>query len=347
MPFLVDFDDVEKAGLLRWEEIIGLTEKALSDLGNFGEQVNHPRRRLHCPTLTRISIHAGACTPLGLLGMMIHSELPVVSEGGKALPVQKVKGRGDYVYVLYEASTAKLAAIIRRKRDQRGVDYRTAAASAVGTRRLMRGDSRNLALFGSGHQARSHLAALSISTKLKSVRVFSPNVEHRKGFSAEMEKELALEVKPVEEPRIALKDADVVVEASNTTVPVFSGKWLEKGMHVTSIAGSNRELAAQQGVIRKAMDEETIRRSDLVFVNLREQTRQDQQGEIFECIRQGGLSWEEVHEIGDLVAGKVKGRGNGSQITFYNNNAGMGVVDVALAAHVYRLALDHGLVKEI
>jgi ornithine cyclodeaminase/alanine dehydrogenase-like protein (mu-crystallin family) len=347
MALLIDFDEVERRGLIDWKDVIDLTEKALADLGAYGEQVNHPRRRLHCPSLTRISLHAGAAMPYGLLGMMIHSELPIVSAEGKALPAQVVKGRGDYIYVLYEAETAALAAIIRRRRDQRGVDYRTAATSAVGTRRLMRADSRNLALFGSSHQARSHLYAFHQFMDLKRVRVFSPNPEHRKSFCREMESALALAMEPVDSPDAALKDADVVLEATNTTVPVFSGGMLAPGMHVTSIAGSNRELAAQQGVVRKGIDEETIKRSAAIFVNVKEQTRQDRQGEIFQAVTRGDLSWDRVGDIGDLVTGKTAGRKNPSEITFYNNNAGMGVVDVSLAAHVYRLAKEHGLGREL
>jgi len=347
MALLIDFDEVERQGLIDWKEVIELTEKALADLGTYGEQVNHPRRRLHCPSFTRISLHAGAAMSHGLLGMMIHSELPVVSADGKALPAQVVKGRGDYVYVLYDAETAALAAIVRRRRDQRGVDYRTAATSAVGTRLLMRQDSRNLALFGSSHQARSHLHALSRVMDLQRVRVFSPNPEHRKSFCREMESALALTIEPVESPADALADADVVLEASNTTVPVFPGRMLAPGVHVTSIAGSNRELAAQQGVVRKGVDEETIKRSDGIFVNVKEQTRQDRQGEIFQAVSRGHLTWESIGEIGDLATGKIAGRKNGSEVTFYNNNAGMGVVDVSLAAYVYQRAKQHGLAREL
>lgn len=347
MALLIDFDEVERRGLIDWKDVIDLTENALADLGAYGEQVNHPRRRLHCPSLTRISLHAGAAMPYGLLGMMVHSELPIVSEGGKALPAQVVKGRGDYVYVLYEAENAALAAIVRRRRDQRGVDYRTAATSAVGTRLLMRQNSRNLALFGSSHQARSHLLALNRVMRFNRVRVFSPNPEHRKTFCREMESALSLAMEPVDSPAGALIDTDVVVEASNTTVPVFPGRLLQPGMHVTSIAGSNRELAAQQGVVRRGVDEETIAGSDAIFVNVKEQTRQDRQGEIFQAVDRGRLSWERIGEISDLVTRKVAGRKNESEITFYNNNAGMGIVDVSLAAHVYRLAKDHGLGREL
>jgi ornithine cyclodeaminase/alanine dehydrogenase-like protein (mu-crystallin family) len=347
MAFLIEFDEVEKAGLIRWEEVIGTTEAVITDIGTYGEQINHPRRRLHCPTWTRISIHAGAAMPFHLLGMMIHSELPMVVQDGTPLPSQVVKGRGDYVYVLYEADTAKLAAIIRRRRDQKSIDYRTAATSIVGTKLLMRPNAHSVALFGSSHQARSHLEALAHVMELRRVRVFSPNSEHRRSFCAEMSRRLLLDVEPVDTSRLAIQGADVILEASNTAVPVFDGSLLEPGMHVTTIAGSNRELANQQGVVRRAVDQETLRRSDLVFVILKEQTRQDEQGGIFEEIKAGRLTWDKVHEIGDLLAGKVKGRTEPSQITFYNNNAGMGAADVTLAALVYKAAREHNLGKEI
>jgi alanine dehydrogenase len=347
MAILIDFEEVERAGLLRWEEVIATTETVLRDIAIYGEQINHPRRRLHCPTWTRISIHAGAAMPFRLLGMMIHSELPVVVKDGAPLSSQVVKGRGDYVYVLYEADTARLAAIIRRRRDQKSVDYRTAASSVVGTKLLMRPNAQSVALFGSSHQAHSHLEALSHVMDLQRVRVFSPNSEHRKSFCTEMSRKLSLQVEPVDKPHLAMEGADVVLEASNTAVPVFDGNLLDPGMHVTTIAGSNRELATQQGVVRRAVDQETLRRSDLVFVILKEQTRQDEQGGIFEEIRMGRLTWDRVYEIGDLLAGNVKGRTNSSQITFYNNNAGMGAADVTLAALVYKVAREHDLGKEI
>jgi ornithine cyclodeaminase/alanine dehydrogenase-like protein (mu-crystallin family) len=347
VALLIEFEEVERAGLIRWEEVIDTMEKVITDIGKYGEQINHPRRRLHCPTWTRISIHAGAAMPFHLLGMMIHSELPVVVEDGAPLPHQVVRGRGDYVYVLYDADTARLAAIIRRRRDQKSIDYRTAATSIVGTKLLMRPNSQSVALFGSSHQARSHLEALAHVMELRHVRVFSPNAEHRVSFCAEMSRTLSLEVEPVNRPQLAMQGADVVLEASNTAVPVFDGNALAPGVHVTTIAGSNRELASQQGVVRRAVDQETLRRSDLIFVILKEQMRQDEQGGIFEEIKAGRLTWNKVFEIGDLLAGNVKGRTDPAQITFYNNNAGMGAADVTLAALVFKAAREHNLGKEI
>lgn len=350
MALLIDFSDVEESGLLSWKEMIESTENALRDISVYGEQANHPRRRLHCPTHSRISIHAGASMPYKLLGMMVHCELPTVTdESGRPLSKQVMKGEGDFIFVLYEAETAHLAAIIRRRRDkqQRHVDYRTAATSAVGTKLLMREGARSVALFGSGRQARSTLAALSHVMPLDRVKVFSPTTDRRRAFAVEMSRTLGVDIEPADDARSVLTGADVIVETTNTNVPVFEGRWLTEGMHVTSIAGANRELIAQLGVVRRATDDETLRRSDLIFVNLKEQMRQDQQPEISAAISQGHVTSDRVYEIGDLAARKVKGRETNSQITFYNNNAGMGVVDVTLAAYIYRLAMEHSLGSEL
>jgi len=46
------------------------------------------------------------------------------------------------------------------------------------------------------------------------------------------------------------------------------------------------------------------------------------------------INWEQLIEIGDILAGKKEGRSKAEQITFYKNNAGQGVADVALGAAV-------------
>ena len=68
-------------------------------------------------------------------------------------------------------------------------------------------------------------------------------------------------------------------------MPVLKACW-ESGVHITSIAASNKELAKQQGVVRRALDSQVIKQSDRVVVNLREQAVQDENGAIFEAVQQ-------------------------------------------------------------
>ena len=46
------------------------------------------------------------------------------------------------------------------------------------------------------------------------------------------------------------------------------------------------------------------------------------------------IRWDQLIEIGEILAGHKEGRTKSEQITFYKNNAGQGVADVALGAAV-------------
>jgi ornithine cyclodeaminase len=76
-------------------------------------------------------------------------------------------------------------------------EIRTAAVSAVATRALAREDAADLALIGSGIQARAHLVALSAVRKIKRARVFSPNPDHPKQLADEMRSEFSFPIEPI------------------------------------------------------------------------------------------------------------------------------------------------------
>ena len=340
------FIDVETTGLhdlVSWPDVIDLTEDAFKSMGTYGDQVNHPRRRLHSPSLARVSIHAGASVAGGTIGLMAHSEVPLVTKGTEKLAVQHIGGRGGRIYILYSAENSELLAILRGGSSNDILDYRTAATSAIGTKYLARPNSKVLGLFGSGYQARSHLEALNHVLDLQEVRVFSPTREHRHQFAASMQQQFSFKVRAVDNPEQAVKGVDVIVEATNTNVPVFESRWLESGVHITSIAASNKELAKQQGVVRRALDSQVIKQSDRVVVNLREQAVQDENGAIFEAVQQGITTWDQISELGELLTGQVPGRSGEDRITLYLNNGGMGAVDVGLATYLYQLAKARNL----
>ena len=75
---------------------------------------------------------------------------------------------------------------------------RTAAVSGAATRLLARNDASDLAIIGSGVQARSHLAAMACVRSIKRVRVVSQHLEHAKRFAAEMSAHYPFPIEPVE-----------------------------------------------------------------------------------------------------------------------------------------------------
>ena len=145
-----------------------------------------------------------------------------------------------------------------------------------------------------------------------------------------------LDITPVSSPQEAVRGVDIILTATNASVPVFDGHWLEPGQHVTTIVGSNVGLVKGgfTGAKRREIDDATLARSHIHGIVSIQQAIQDEQADIYDPVQRGVLKWEDLIEIGEILAGNKEGRTKADQITFYKNNAGQGVADVALGAVV-------------
>ena len=340
--------------LIRPSEIRGIVsmaeaiEAVRTGFRQWGEnpQINAPRRRIHIPTGVRVSVHQGGVPGMAATGLMTHCEW-----------VRPLSDHQEYprlnhpVTVLYDAVEGELKAIIigeitcSELADNVAVTgLRTAATSAVGTDVLARKDAERVGILGSAGQARNHLVALAKVRKIKEVKVYSRRAENCRKFAAEMSPLLGIDVRPVSSAEEAVCSVDIILTATNSSVPVFDGRLLAPGVHVTTIVGSNVGLV--QGGFTKAkrreIDDTTLQRSDVITIASVQQAIQDEQGDIFDPVQKGIIRWEQVIEIGAILAGKQEGRTRPEQITLFKNNAGQGVADVALGALVLKKAEERG-----
>ncbi len=343
MALLIRAEEVE--GLLTMEEAIDAVESGFREFGRHPE-LNAPRRRITTPNGVRVSVHPGGVPSLGGIGVLAHAEHVAVSK-----EVQTYHAMGGPVTVLFDVTNASLMAILvgrvglQELPAERPTPMRTAATSAVGTRCLAREDSKVLGIIGAGGEAKYHLLAFSKIRSFALAKVYCRTEATREEFCREMRKWVGFEIKPVASARAAVERSDVILTVTNSNVPVFDGGWLEPGMHVTSIMGGNIGLV-KAGIAqskRRELDDLTVRRSNVIVVNSRDQVMQDEQGDLFDPVQAGFLSWECVGELGDLLNGKFAGRSDASEITLFKNNAGQGVADVAIASKIYSLARDKGL----
>jgi ornithine cyclodeaminase/alanine dehydrogenase-like protein (mu-crystallin family) len=105
---------------------------------------------------------------------------------------------------------------------------------------------------------------------------------------------------------------------------------------VTTIVGSNVGLVKGgfTSAKRREIDDATLARSHVHGIVSIQQAMQDEQADIYDPVQRGVIKWEQLVEIGEILAGKKEGRTKPDQITFFKNNAGQGVADVALGAKV-------------
>ena len=94
---------------------------------------------------------------------------------------------------------------------------------------------------------------------------------------------------------------------------------------------------------RREVDDETLRRCDIIVCNSKGQERLDEPGVLWDPIQQGVITWDDVWDLGEVMSGQVPGRTNAQQISFYKNNAFWGVGDQAIGALLYERAMEKGL----
>jgi alanine dehydrogenase len=341
----------EVEGLLSMAEAVDAVEKAFADWGKHPE-INLTRRRLHFGD-ARLNTMPAALPSRGEIGLRIQTEILAVSGG-----VQYYPSRSPLVDVLFDIRTALPVAMILSS-TQRGMtkdgiplhtsDLMTASISAVGTKWLSRADAAELVLLGAGKQARNHLIAMAAICRLKRVNVYSPTRARCEQLAVEMSRMLGLNIVPVNEPKEAIERADIVLTATNTNVPVFDGTWLREGTHVTSIVGSNVGMV-QAGVIaqkRRELDNETLTRAAIIGIASRALAEQDQQGDIYEQVQSGLISWDKVIDLSEIVAGRRNGRQNGADITVFKNNGGQGIAELAIADVILSRAREKKLGIEV
>jgi alanine dehydrogenase len=334
-PLLVSPQEIR--GIVSMAEAVEAVRLGFREWGQ-DPQLNAPRRRIHIPTGVRVSVHQGGVPAAKASGLMTHCEWV------KPMAEEQIYPRLNHpVIVLYDSAEGELKGVIvgeitctELPNNIAVTGLRTAATSAVGTDLLARPDASSVGIFGAGGQAKNHLLALMQVRKLKDVKVYSRNPDNRKKFVDQMGPVTNLDITPVSSAEEAVRGMDIVLTATNSSVPVFDGNWLQAGQHVTTIVGSNVGLVKGgfTSAKRREIDDATLARSDVHGIVSIQQAIQDEQADIYDPVQRGVIKWEQLIEIGEILAGKKEGRTKADQITFYKNNAGQGVADVALGARV-------------
>ncbi|TMB53942.1 MAG: ornithine cyclodeaminase family protein, partial [Chloroflexi bacterium] len=125
---------------------------------------------------------------------------------------------------------------------------RTAAVSGLATRLLARPDADDLAILGSGTQARTHLEAMTAVREIRRVRVWSRDPDHARIFAESVSGQRGLSVEVSVSVREAVEGASIICTTTSATEPILERRWLSPGAHVNAVgfAGpTGRELDAE------------------------------------------------------------------------------------------------------
>jgi ornithine cyclodeaminase len=293
--------------VLPMQDLIGAMETALAAFSS-GQVVQPVRPVVEMGGAAFFAAMPGYVRDPAVLGAKLVTVVP--ANQARGLPTHQAN------IVLLDPETGALMALM----DGRLItEMRTAAVSAVSAKYMARADAKVLAILGSGVQARSHLAALTLWRAFTGVRVWSPNPDHVRQFAADS----AVPVRACQSAAEAVRGADVVVLATASSTPVVEDGWIAPGAHVISVGACRPN--------QREMDPVLVARARVV-VDSRASAFQES-GDIAMGLAEARFAPSHVvAELGEVISGGVPGRTSQHEITMFKS-LGLAVEDL-VAAHL-------------
>ena len=346
------------AKLLTMRECIEAQEHAFRQVPS-GEALQRPRLDMYVPCerddgYYRWSTVEG--TSDGILAMRMKSDIVTwpVGKDGQWRESKYCMQPGTYAGFILLLSTRNgepLAFI----NDGVLQHMRVGGGAGIGAKHLAREDAQTVGILGSGGMARTYLEGFQAVRPIRHVKVFSPTTANRIRFAEEMSGKLGIPVEPVDTAREAVRGVDILATCTDSMSPTFEAAWLEPGMHVTMLGPReiSREVLARCDVkIRQGSGGLKLPESERVMAERGHSPVAFVAGTAEEMRRlpakttQGGFGGD-YPDYCDLVTGKVPGRTDDTQITFYHNLGNQGLQFSAVGGLVYRKAKAAGVGREI
>jgi ornithine cyclodeaminase len=186
-----------------------------------------------------------------------------------------------------------------------------------------------LAVFGAGTQARTQVQAMCCIRAIQEIKLVSRTRQSAETFASELAKTYpTLTVKIATSPSEAVKGADIIVTATNSSVPVFDGNDLKNGVHINAIGSFRPNM--------QELDATAIQRARIV-VDQREAVLSEA-GDLVVPIQKGIITAQHIKaELGEIVNGTRPGRENDDDITLFKS-VGNAAQDIAIAKAILQSA---------
>jgi ornithine cyclodeaminase/alanine dehydrogenase-like protein (mu-crystallin family) len=206
---------------------------------------------------------------------------------------------------------------------------RTAAASAAATDLLAKRESRTMALFGAGVQARAHVEAICAVRPIETVFVYGTTPDHVATLIEEFARRPGMRVnlQAADSPAHAVHRADIVCATTTSPLPIFNDADLPPGVHINAIGSFRPQV--------REIPAETVVRATIVVDS--RAAAWEEAGDLIQPLQAGLIQRNHIHaELGELVLGRRSGRTDDRAVTLFKS-VGLAVQDAAAA----RVALEN------
>ncbi len=267
-------------------------------------------------------------------GTWLRSLTAVSPSGGhlgcKLIAASTRARRASYLISLFDQDTTALTALID---GNRVTGLRTAATATLAIDLLAPLRPLQVAVIGSGFEARGALDCLRTVRRLASVKVFSPTQASRERFADSFRPQL--DIAAVSSAEVAVQEADVVICAarSRDESPTLHGAWLAPGCTVVSLGSTLPE--------QREVDEDTLDRAACIVADMPAEVAHDT-GDAIAATRAGVQLADKLVSLAALAAGTVTARRSERDIVVYKS-VGSALQDVVIAEMLLGLARERGI----
>jgi ornithine cyclodeaminase/alanine dehydrogenase len=205
---------------------------------------------------------------------------------------------------------------------------RTAAAAAVAAKHLARPEAETITICGCGTQGQAQLTAMKWLLPLRKAYAFDLDKDQREGFAARLSRDLDLEVEPVAQAAVGVRESDVTVTCTPSRRAYVGPADVRCGTFIAAMGADSPE--------KQELDPSLLGFNKVVVDIL---SQCEKVGELHHALESGAMSRDQVHaELGEVIAGRKPGRTSADEITIFDST-GTALQDVAAAAAVYEKAL--------
>ena len=218
---------------------------------------------------------------------------------------------------------------------------RTGAASGAAFSVLAKSECKTGALIGTGTQAAMQLEAMIVSKNPKLVKVYSRNKDRLNNFVKNMStkfKSKAVELVACESADAAVKDADILITATNSDRPLFSVESCKPGLTISAVGSFTRQM--------QELDATVLKKASKIYYDDKE-AMLEEAGEIIKALENRDIDEKKFSgSLGEALSGKIKLRENDEEIIVFKS-VGLGTQDLVTAKQVYDNAISKNIGKYI
>jgi ornithine cyclodeaminase/alanine dehydrogenase-like protein (mu-crystallin family) len=212
---------------------------------------------------------------------------------------------------------------------------RTGAASVVATKFLAREEAQNLAIIGTGVQARAHIFCMREVRHIKRCTVAGRNFEHVRALVDELKDSFDFPVVACESVEEAVRDADIICTTTASREPVLKREWIKEGCHINLVGATNPKT--------REVDSQTVADA-IVYVDSMDANLKEA-GDLLIPIDEGTIKRE--HIKGDLHYILTRGTKDNAlremnSLTLFSS-MGIATEDLVSANYLYELAREKNI----